>query len=140
MAGLASSAVLKLVLSPGFFGAHAAQSADYDTILGLFVTGYLFCFFYIIHHQHNSLRWITAFGLFVVLACLTKGIAGLIPGVGIPFYLIAQRRWSRVLAGRYFAVAAGAVVLIGAYYYFREQIDPGVHRGRSRIRNLAAGI
>ena len=122
---LACVAVAVLVLSPGFYGAHAAQSADYDTILGLFASSYLFCFFYVIHHQHTRIVWVLLFGLFVVLACLTKGVAGLIPGIGIPFYLIAQKRWPRVLSGLFFATAAGAIFLIGAYYYFREQLNPG---------------
>ena len=58
-----------LVLSPGFFGEHAAQSADYDTILGLFVTSYLFCFFVVTHRHRGNTAWVLAFGALVDLAC-----------------------------------------------------------------------
>jgi len=115
-----------LMLSSGFFGVHAAEGADFDTLLSFFTTGYLFMLFTIIHQRRPAAWRVALCALLVVCACLTKGIAGVLPGVGAFAYVVVSGRWPRLFKSPWYAVfgvLAGAVVV--GYYVLRERAAPG---------------
>ena len=115
-----------LALSEGFFGLHAAWGADYDALLTLFTTGYLLVLFTLVHQSRPPAWRIGLFAVLVLGACLTKGIAGVLPGVGAFVYVLARRRWPRLFRTPWYALAGVAVVgLMVGYYLLRERAAPG---------------
>ena len=66
-----------LLFSQGFFGNHAATSGDYDALLTLLVTVYLFSLFWLLHQRKPAAAALIACGFVIAAACLTKGVAGL---------------------------------------------------------------
>lgn len=121
--------VILLSFSHGFFSEHAAFTGDYDSILTLFTTSYLYLLFMMIHRREPT--WIQCLLFSFLLACavLTKGIAGFIPGVGIPIYLILSRRGARVLGSfRYWMAGGGTISVILGFYGLREILAPGYIR------------
>ena len=115
-----------LLLSPGFFGAHAGQSADYEMLLCLFTTAYLLVLFDVLHRRRPDPWRVLLCGLLVAGACLTKGVAGLVPGVGVFAYVLAKGRWPRLFRRPWYGLAAlVVVVLVGGFYLLREQLAPG---------------
>ena len=125
----AAAAVLAcalLVASPGFYGVHAAATGDYDALLTLFATSYLCVLFFTVHRRVPPLRWLLWAGVLIAAATLTKGVAGLIPGVGVGVYLLLVRRWTRPLITPRYLVAAGVVLFAtGVFYGLREMAAPG---------------
>jgi 4-amino-4-deoxy-L-arabinose transferase-like glycosyltransferase len=115
-----------LLLSPGFFGVHAAHSADYEALLCLFTTAYLLELFEVLHRRRPDPGRILICGLLISAACLTKGVAGLIPGVGVALYVLVRGRWPRLFKRPWYALAGLIVViLVGGYYVLRETAAPG---------------
>jgi 4-amino-4-deoxy-L-arabinose transferase-like glycosyltransferase len=123
---VAAAAPTILALSPGFFGEHAAQAGDYEALLCLFITAYLLLLFQVLHQARPAAWRVLACGLLVAGACLTKGVAGLAPGVGVAIYVIVRWRWPRLFQTPWY-LAAGllVVVLVGGYYLTREHLGPG---------------
>ncbi len=123
---VAASASVLLALSPGFFGVHAGQSADYEMLLCLFTTAYLLLLFELVHTARPKPWRVMACALLVAGACLTKGVAGLIPGVGVALYLVARGRWPRLFKTPWYALGGlTALGLVGGYYLLRERATPG---------------
>lgn len=119
-------AVSLLALSRGFTGIHAALTGDYDCTLTFFTTMYLFCLFFMLHRREPTLGQSVAFAALLTAAVMTKGVAGLLPGVGIPVYLLLTRRFHRILRSpRYWIAGAGAALLVLGYYFRRETLSPG---------------
>jgi 4-amino-4-deoxy-L-arabinose transferase-like glycosyltransferase len=121
-----AAATCLLALSPGFFGAHAGQSADYEMLLCLFTTAYLLLLFELVHQARPKPWRVLACALLVAGACLTKGVAGLIPGVGAALYVVVRGRWPRLFKTPWYAL--GGLVfagLVGGYYLLRERAAPG---------------
>src|SRR5579872_1183998 len=123
----AGAAAVILALSPGFFGEHAAQSADYDALLCLFTTAYVLAFFKVLHRRKPKALDVLVCGLLVAGACLTKGVAGLVPGVGVAAYLLIRwRRLPRLFQTPWYLVAGGlTALLVGGYYMAREATGAG---------------
>jgi 4-amino-4-deoxy-L-arabinose transferase-like glycosyltransferase len=119
-----------LALSSGFFGAHAAQSADYEMLLCLFTTAYLLLLFETIHRRRPGPGRVLLCALLVAGACLTKGVAGVMPGVGVAIYIVARGRWPRLFKTPWYALGAAlAITLVGGFYLLREQASPGYWAG-----------
>jgi 4-amino-4-deoxy-L-arabinose transferase-like glycosyltransferase len=115
-----------LLLSSGFFGAHAGQSADYEMLLCLFTTAYLLLLFELLHRRRPDPAQVLLCGLLIAGACLTKGIAGLIPGVGVFAYVLARGRWPRLFKTPWYGLAGLiVVVLVGGFLLLRERAGPG---------------
>src|SRR6185312_15164299 len=81
-----------LVLSPGYFGGHAAHAGDYESLLCLLTTAYGLLLFRLIHSRRPWALAVLGMGLLVALACLTKSVAGVMPGVGIFVYAVVRGR------------------------------------------------
>jgi 4-amino-4-deoxy-L-arabinose transferase-like glycosyltransferase len=123
---VALAAPSMLLFSPGYFGRHAAQAADYEMLLCLFTTAYLLLLFELLHQRRPDPGRVLLCGLLVAGACLTKGVAGLVPGTGVLAYLLVRRRWPRLFKTSWYTVAGLIVaVLVGGFYVLREQAAPG---------------
>jgi 4-amino-4-deoxy-L-arabinose transferase-like glycosyltransferase len=120
------AAPLMLLLSPGYFGMHAAQSADYEMLLCFFTTAYLLLLFELLHQRRPDPGRVMLCGLLVAGACLTKGVAGLVPGTGVLAYVLVSRRWPRLFKTPWYLVAGLiAAILVGGFYLLRERAAPG---------------
>jgi len=123
-------APILLVLSPGFFGAHAGQSADYEMLLCLFTTAYLLLLFKLLHQTRPKPGLVLLCGLLVAGACLTKGVAGVMPGVGVALYVVVRGRWPRLFRTPWYALSGLLVAaLVGGFYVLRERAAPGYWSG-----------
>ncbi len=116
-----------LLLSPGFFGEHGARTADYDALLLFFTTLYLQLLFFAVHRPRPALVLLAAAGAAIACACLTKSVAGLVPGAGLALYLLATGRWRRILRNRsgYGLMTALAVAPVLGFYLARDAAMPG---------------
>jgi 4-amino-4-deoxy-L-arabinose transferase-like glycosyltransferase len=115
-----------LATSLVFFGEHGARTADYDALLCLFTTGYLYVLFFALHRCRPGWGAPLLAGALIGLAVLTKSIAGLMPGVGVPLYLLLVGRWRRPLQVWWLLGAAPvALACPAAYYVLREHAAPG---------------
>jgi 4-amino-4-deoxy-L-arabinose transferase-like glycosyltransferase len=123
---VAFAAPVLLTLSGGFYGVHAGQSADYEMLLCFFTTGYLLLLFEALHRPRAKARLVLASALMISGACLTKGVAGVLPGVGVAIYVVLRGRWPRLFKTPWYALGALIVVgVVGGYYVLREQAAPG---------------
>ena len=116
-----------LLLSPGFFGEHGARTGDYDVLLLFFVTAALQLLFLAIHKSKPDARLLVAAGGLVALAGLTKTIAAFIPFTGVLAYILASRRWPRLLT-QWRAIALATAVALApllTFYVARSLLDPG---------------
>ncbi|QYE34624.1 glycosyltransferase family 39 protein [Polymorphobacter sp. PAMC 29334] len=115
-----------LAAAPSFYGYHAGQTGDYDAILTLFTTAYGFALFDLIERDRPAAGLALGAGVLVGLAILTKGIAGIIPGVGIAVYALVFgfRTLPRKIAD-YAIVAATAGVIGGVFYWLRGSAGDG---------------
>jgi len=117
---------LTLAASPGFNGEHAGMSGDYDALLTLLATAYLLLLFDVLHHRKPSRIAVLGAGLLVAAACLTKGVAGLVPGAGVAVYVLARGRLGRLFQTPwYLAGGCLALALVGGFYLAREAAAPG---------------
>jgi 4-amino-4-deoxy-L-arabinose transferase-like glycosyltransferase len=125
----ASTALLASILlatSYGFFGQHAAATGDYDVPLCFFTTAYVCLLFFTLHRRRPRPIAVLGAGALIAAAVLTKGVAALVPGVGIVIYLIATRRWARALLSPWYIVCALMVTLVViGYYGLRETESAG---------------
>jgi 4-amino-4-deoxy-L-arabinose transferase-like glycosyltransferase len=123
--GLAAAGIL--LLSPGFFGEHGARTADYDSLLLFFTTLYLQLLFFAVHRRRPSLALLAAAGAAIACACLTKSVAGLVPGAGLALYLLFTGRWRRIVrnVSGYAVMTAVAAIPVLAYYLARDAAVPG---------------
>ncbi len=124
----AALATILLTLSAGFFGEHAARTADYDVPLSLFVTGYACVLFDLLHRRRPEPVRVALAAALIAGATLTKGIAGLTPGLGVVLYLLAVGRWRRALTWPYVAMGLGAAIPVAAFFVAREHAAPGYLR------------
>ena len=119
------SAALMLEFSFGFSGWHAALTGDYDATLVFWVTAYACVLFSALRRRRPPTRLLLLAGALIAAAVLTKGVAGLIPGVGVAIWLTIARRWRRIRDWRWVAAAAMAAAPIAAFYLAREAASPG---------------
>ena len=122
----AALAMVLLASSAAFYGEHGARTADYDSLLCFFTTGYLAVLFFAVHRSRPKTRQLLIGGALVAGALMTKTIAGLLPGAGVALYLLVSRRLGRAFATpRYFVMVAAALVPLALFYLLREHLAPG---------------
>jgi 4-amino-4-deoxy-L-arabinose transferase-like glycosyltransferase len=123
---VALAAPAMLLFSPGYFGAHAGQSGDYEMLLCFFTTAYLLLLFEVLHRTRPNPGCVLLCGLLIAGAILTKGVAGLAPGVGVFVYVLIKGRWPRLFRTPWYAMAGLVVVVMaGGFYLLREHLAPG---------------
>jgi 4-amino-4-deoxy-L-arabinose transferase-like glycosyltransferase len=126
IAGLAAGLVL--LTSIGFTGEHVARTGDYDAMLTLWVTLYaLSCFKYLEEidgQPKQSHLALAVCGL--ILAVMTKGVAGALILPGLLVYALWRRRLIRLLSiPSVYGAGVISIVAIGGYYGIRELLGPG---------------
>ncbi|MDQ3072272.1 MAG: glycosyltransferase family 39 protein [Bacteroidota bacterium] len=113
-----------LASTVGYVKDHAARTGDYDTLLTLSITGYILLYYLWVEQPRPRYLYLTA--MFVALAVLTKGIAGLL---GIPALLIItliEKKLLVLIRQRAFIIAClMALIPILTYYLAREISTPG---------------
>jgi len=121
-------AVMMLATTTGFINHHGARSGDFEPMLCFWTTIVVLYFYkYLLANQVRSKN--TYFSLAVlalVLACLTKGIAGLLFLPGIFVFTLFQKKLLKVLQD--WRLWIGTVLffsLVFGYYLLREQYNPG---------------
>ena len=103
---------------------HAGRTGDYDALLTLFTTLYCLSIYFFL--TEKKIKWLYLFWLFISLAGLTKGIAGLLFLPGIALYILFQKGLKAFLFNKHFYIGAiGFLVLVGGYYLLREHYNPG---------------
>jgi 4-amino-4-deoxy-L-arabinose transferase-like glycosyltransferase len=120
-AGVWSACIL--MTSKGFVAEHAARTGDTDAILAFFILFYLTIFYAFIIKQKARYIWLCAAGM--VLACLTKGIAGLqgLPALAVLAAVFSQ--WKSLLNSKHFYAAILVFIfIVGGYYLWRELKAP----------------
>ncbi|MBC6608385.1 glycosyltransferase family 39 protein [Hymenobacter sp. BT188] len=123
-------AVIVLLTSDGYIDQHVTRTGDYDSLLTLMLTSAaLFFFWYLESGRRVAL---VGFATAIVLAALTKGVAGLFWLPPLVFYTVWRRRLFWLLQRREVYVAMIAVIaVIASYYITREQYNPGYWRAVS---------
>lgn len=124
--GLVSGLVL--ITSAGFIGHHTGRSGDYDALLVLWITIYSLSYFIYLHSNEQKTQnfyWSIA-TVTVILAVLTKGIAGILPLPGLLLYTAYQKKMGKLLFSSrfYISLILFSGVVLG-YYFLRELYNPG---------------
>lgn len=121
--GCGIAAGVLLASGPTFTGYHSGRTGDYDAILTLFTTAYGCALFELIERERRAPLLALGTGGLVGLAILTKGIAGIIPGVGMGFFAVvfAFRALPTKLVD-YVIVAATALAVGGVFYLLRNAV------------------
>ena len=85
--------VIVLCTSMGFIGYHTTRAGEYDAMLTFFITAYLLSFFVYTEAIGNSRnKYLLLFFAFLILACLTKGIAGMLFTPFLFLYLLLRKQ------------------------------------------------
>jgi len=115
-----------LLSSRLYTGIHGAHTGDYDTLLGLFTTGYVLSMWQaLVSRGATRNRWIICTAFCVVLAVMTKGPAGAFGVVGLGLFLVLSRQLvNTVKEWRWWLAATSACAICAAYYVTREHYDP----------------
>ncbi|PZN93028.1 MAG: hypothetical protein DCF31_13985 [Alphaproteobacteria bacterium] len=123
--GTGIAAGVLLASAQGFHGYHGGQTGDYDALLTLFSTAYGLALFSLLDSDSRRPGVAVLAGLAIGLAILTKGVAGLVPGVGLALFAIVPtprrlvRNWPD-----YALVLVVALALGGGFYLLRSLADP----------------
>jgi 4-amino-4-deoxy-L-arabinose transferase-like glycosyltransferase len=120
----AFAAVIILISSPGYVSFHGTRSGDYDSLLTLFTT--LYCLSIYLYSQSCRSRHIIWFFIFLTLAVMTKGIAGMLILPGIFIFLLTDKKIGEFVRSRQTLIGAGFFIMtVGFYYLMREHFQPG---------------
>jgi 4-amino-4-deoxy-L-arabinose transferase-like glycosyltransferase len=113
--------------SRGFIYYHVARHGDPDTLLTMFVTGYILSFFIVLEKfPDNYLKYLILTGLSVVGAVYMKSVAGLAPLAGIAIFMTFVKNGRRLLTKpSFYLTVFSVIIVIMAYYTGREFADPG---------------
>ena len=119
---------LVLITSYGFIGYHTGRSGDYDALLVLWITIYSLSYFIYLHsneQKQQNFYWSIA-TVTIILAVLTKSIAGILPLPGILLYTAYQKKMGKLLFSSrfYISLILFSGVVLG-YYLLREHYNPG---------------
>lgn len=118
---------LLLLCSILYIGPHVARTGDYDTLQSFFILAYVLAFWMALRPgtPHRA-GWMLACGGAIVLAVLTKGVAGGLALPGMLAYAILRGELGNLLRDpRIWAITLGTLALCIGYYLTRELYDPG---------------
>lgn len=106
-----------------FMGNHGARTGDFDALLTLFLTAQVAFFYRWV--TDDKIRWLWLAGLAVLLAGLTKGVAGgfFLPGIGI-WLLVTPDGRKRLFRPALYGIIGGAILGVLGYYFLRNTVDP----------------
>lgn len=123
----AATAGFLLVTSTLYTGVHVGRTGDYDALESFFIAAYVLAFWRVFYGD-GPVRtgWIAVCGGAVILATMTKGIAGMLALPGLFVFALLGGRW-RLLApdARFWVTGLSVVAVCAGYYGSRELYDPG---------------
>lgn len=115
---------LALVTANGYIEFHGARTGDFDALVTLFMLLYSLTFFKYLQNRHNSDLYLTL--VFITLATLTKGIAGLLFVPALVIYAMVKGALPFLLRNKHTYLASMIfIVLTGGFYLAREAMNPG---------------
>ncbi|RYE20797.1 MAG: hypothetical protein EOP51_17080 [Sphingobacteriales bacterium] len=118
-------AVFILTTSAGFIKYHhSPRTGDYDALLTCFVT--IYCILYYLYLEDNKRGYLLLSIVFMMLATMTKSVAGLLIVPALLLYTVYKRKLLTVIKAPHLYL--GIAILLGVvlgYYYLREQYTPG---------------
>lgn len=115
---------LVLVTCKGYIKLHGVRTGEYDALLVLFTTMYLLYYFLFLQEKQN--KYLYAFFISLILACLTKGIAALLFLPAVFLYTLADKNVLHVLRSKHFYIGIFLfIVFVPGYYLLREHYNPG---------------
>ena len=134
--GCGVGAAALLATAPLFHGYHSGQTADYDAILTLFTTGYAIALFDLIEADRRAPATALAAGALTGLAILTKGVAGIIPGIGIAAYAVIFAWQSLGRKTLDYAIVVGVAAVIGGAFYLLRANGPAGYMAAMAANDL----
>lgn len=115
---------LVLLTSSGYVRFHGIRSGDYDGLLTLFTTGMVLVYYVFLKRRQWRYLYITT--IFMILACLTKGVTGLFFLPALLLYTIFSKQLMFLLRSRHLYYNIGLFILfVLGYYLLRESQNPG---------------
>jgi len=108
----------------GYITVHCARTGDYDSMLIFFIVAYCLSFFNFLESGQN--KWIYLTATAIILAVLTKGIAGVMFLPGLLILVFVQKKQKQVAKNKhlYFATAIALFFSVG-WFILREIAEPG---------------
>lgn len=126
LTGLLSALVL--LTTSGYVDYHITRNGDYDALLVFFTTWYCLSFYRYLEGSQRRYLWHT--GLGIVLAVLTKSVAGLMFLPALLLYTILCGQLLALLRRReVYLLVAGVLSTVALYYGAREYVAPGYWKG-----------
>ncbi|MGD9976741.1 MAG: ArnT family glycosyltransferase [Bacteroidales bacterium] len=117
-------AVIVLLTSFGYIHVHAARTGDYDSTLTLFTAIYSLLFFQYIESDKPKYLYLSVVG--IILATLTKGIAGLLFVPALVIYAFVRNKVLSIAKLKHLYIGILMfIIVIGGYYLFRESQNHG---------------
>jgi hypothetical protein len=121
------AAALILMSSTLYFGLHVSMTGDYDALLCLFMTVYalgLYC--YVEPVEGYVTKGLVIGAIALLLAIMTKGVAGVLLLPGLFLYILVRKRLLAVVRDPKFWLALlGVAAMTALYYKGRDLVDPG---------------
>jgi 4-amino-4-deoxy-L-arabinose transferase-like glycosyltransferase len=118
-------AVLLLLGNLTYMQTHGARSGNYDAILALFTTGFLFSgYLYLTDNKRRTL-WLSLCMLGIFLAFFTKTIQGMIFIPALLMYALYKRQYFILKSPLVYLYTILILAMCIAYYVLRNQIDSG---------------
>lgn len=103
---------------------HCFKTGDYDALLCFCMTAYSLFYFSFLKHKQSSHLYL--FFIFLFLASMTKGIAGLLFLPGLFLYTLFSRKLLSTLSNKKVIFSSFLFLLFTlGYYVVRNIIDPG---------------
>lgn len=114
---------LVLVTSQGYVRIHGTRTGDYDSLLVLFTTMYVVLYF--MYSETNKTKYLYVFFISLILAALTKGIAGMLFLPALFLYTIIDGKLIIALKNKHLYLGIGMFVFfVIGYYLLRNHYDP----------------
>lgn len=117
---------LTLASTQGIIRYHGTRTGDMDGMLTFFIVLYALSYFaFLLSDVNNKRFFATIFGIGVLFAFLTKGVAGLVPLPGLFIVSFLNKNYKWVFTYKYLYVIVLSVVFLGlGYYFLRNIFDP----------------
>jgi 4-amino-4-deoxy-L-arabinose transferase-like glycosyltransferase len=116
--------VIILLSSKGYMIYHGIRFGEFDGFLTLFAFCYVL--FYFLYLETNKNKYLYAFFISLILAVLSKGVAGLLLTPALFLYTILDKKLVLVLKNKTFYIGTlfFGIIILG-YYFLRNYLSPG---------------
>lgn len=122
VAGILSAALL--LVSFTYVRIHGIRTGDYDGLLTLFTTTFLY--YYYLYLQKEESKHLLIAMIALTLACFTKGVAALMFLPGVFLFTLFKGKILAVLKNKQFYIGLAIfIIIIPGYYIIRELYVPG---------------